>query len=107
MLGGVTWPWAWPCGAAPPVAGAPGEAIEDPTGATAFALMMAVALELAMADVSGSVRVTVFGELSPTSAQTEQIFSIVVIGMMGVWMAVEPGNVQPQCVVVRVVVMVV
>lgn len=62
---------------------------------------------LAMADVSGSVSVTVLRESSPATSQTLQIFSTVVIGMLGVWMPEAPGNVQPQCVVVRVVVFVV
>jgi hypothetical protein len=54
--------------------------------------MLALALEMAL--MSGNVKVTVFGELSSGPAQTVQIFSTVVIGMLGVWRAVAPDNVQ-------------
>lgn len=54
---------------------------------------MALVLALAMADVLGSVSVTVFGRLSPGSAQAVHIFSIVVMGMLGGWIKVK---VQPQ-----------
>ena len=58
------------------------------------------ATAVAMAEVSGSVSVTVFGVLSaapvPTSAQMVQTFSTVVMGIVGVWIAVAPGSVQPQ-----------
>lgn len=80
----------------------PAVGMVDSSGATALAPV------LDMVEVSGSVRVTVFGELSvPFPTQPVQSFSTVVMAMVGVWIAVAPGRVQPQWVVVRIVVLVV
>lgn len=75
--------------------------------ADAAVSVRATELAVAMAKASGRVRVTVLGELFPASAQTVQIFSTVVMGMLAVSMMVESIGVHPHFVVVREVGMVV
>lgn len=93
---------AWLCAAPPTADPAAAETIGGPAGVD-----KAFTLAIAMAEVSGRVRVTVCGALSPGAAQTVQVFLKVVIGMLGVSMLVAPCSVQSQWVVVSVVVMVV
>jgi hypothetical protein len=107
MLDGLSW-----FGTVPLAAGATAGGITESATATASALALNIA------EVSGSVSVTVLGELStapaaaaaaptPAAGHTVQIFSTVVIRMLGVWIAVAPGRVQPQWVVEKIVVLVV
>ena len=104
-MGGESCPGASPLLAAVPV-GAEGGA-EDPDGVAESPLALRLALALAIAELSGTVNVTVCGDSLPGPAQPVQIFSTVVMGMLGVSMAVAPALVYPQCVVTSVVVLVV
>jgi hypothetical protein len=90
-----------------PAASGGGKGDKDPAGVPATALGSGLALAATTADVSGTVKVIVSGELSPGLAQTVQSFSMVVMGMTGVCIAVAPGKMQSWWLVARDVVMVV
>ena len=81
-----------PVPAAPPLPAAFPAAFPAPLLPAAGAAVAAAALN---ALVSGTVSVSV------GSGQPGQSFSTVVIGIVGVSRAVDPGRVQPQCVVIR------